>query len=299
MAALPTIAQQMSVLAKKDGINPTQLPEIRIMKTSEYHRRKPLLYEKGIIIVGQGAKRVYLGNQVYEYNPDNYLVLTLPIPAECETFATRKTPLLSMFVDIRIEILHQIIQEMGSHQGLKRCEIRNRQPGLFLSRMTPQLRSTLSRLLAALTSPVESGVIGQGLLKEVLFRIMCSESARSLYALAIRNTNVSRVDKALKKIHGGFDHPIQVEELAGLVNMSQSAFHRAFKEVTACSPLQYIKKIRLNKSLDLLMEQKLRVNEAAARVGYESPSQFSREFKRYFGRSPAAYIQIHSPLKAS
>ena len=101
---------------------------------------------------------------------------------------------------------------------------------------------------------------------------------------------MSRVDKALKRIHGNYANPMDVEELAALVHMSPSAFHRVFKEVTASSPIQYLKKIRLDKARDLLAEEGLRVGEAAARVGYESPNQFSREFKRYFGASPVSFI---------
>ena len=283
-----SIARLMADLAPADGRWSTPIPEIRIVRNSQSRQRMPLLYEKGIIIVGQGAKRVYLGDKIYDYNPDNYLVLSLPIPAECETFATAKEPLLSMFVDIPMPLLHQIIQEMGS--PFQQLDLKTPRPGLFLSRVTLDLCATLSRLLTVLASPMDCRVIGKGLLKELLFRIMQSENAQSLYALAVKNSNVSRVDKALKKIHGDFDRPIQIEDLAGMVNMSTSAFHRVFKEVTACSPLQYIKKIRLNKSVTLMAENRVRVNEAAAMVGYESPSQFSREFKRYYGQSPAAYI---------
>jgi AraC-like DNA-binding protein len=291
------IAEQMDNLAQTEGVTPTRIPEIKIFKTSQGHNRKPLMYEKGIVIVGQGAKRVFLGNRVYAYDPDNYLVMSLPIPAECEAFATGKKPMLSMFVDIRMETLNRVIRQMNGHAGFKLCEIRNRQPGLFLSKMTLEFRATILRLLTALQSPMECEVLGQGLVRELLFRIMCGENAGALYALAARNTNLSRVDKALKQIHLNFTHPMQVEDLARLVNMSPSSFHRAFKEVTACSPLQYIKKIRLNKACALLLEQGVRVNEAAVQVGYESSTQFSREFKRYFGHSPMAYASSHSPLQ--
>lgn len=119
---------------------------------------------------------------------------------------------------------------------------------------------------------------------------MHGENASSLYALAMKNTNLSKIEKALKQIHGNYQNPVAVEKLANLVNMSPSAFHRAFKDVTSSSPIQYLKKIRLNKARSLLVENGIRVNEAATEVGYESATQFSREFKRYFGHTPVDFI---------
>lgn len=121
---------------------------------------------------------------------------------------------------------------------------------------------------------------------------MLGEDAASLIALATKNSKLSRIDKALKQIHGNYQSTIEVENLAKMVNMSPSAFHRAFKEVTASSPIQYLKKIRLSKARDLLLEHKVRVNEAAMEVGYESATQFSREFKRYFGLTPVECLSV-------
>ncbi|MBU1231727.1 MAG: AraC family transcriptional regulator, partial [Proteobacteria bacterium] len=157
---------------------------------------------------------------------------------------------------------------------------------------TPPIKETLLRLLQALQSPLDSNVIGQGIVNELIFRIMCGENASSLYALAMKNTNLSRIDKALKLIHSNYRQSIDVDSLAALANMSPSAFHRAFKDVTLSSPIQYLKKVRLGKARSLLMEQGSRVNEAAAEVGYESTAQFSREFKRYFGNSPVECINV-------
>ena len=238
--------------------------------------------------MAQGSKRFYLDNQAYDYNPENYLVLALPIPAECETHATKSEPLLSMIVDIDLGVLNTIIEQMDTHIDHARFTPKGKHHGLFLSRMTPEIKDTVMRLLNALQSPVESNVLGRGLVQELMFRIMCGENACSLYALAMKTTNLSRVNKALKQIHGNYQNPMSVENLAALVNMSPSSFHRAFKEATSSSPIQYIKKIRLNKARGLLENQGLRVNEAATQVGYESPTRFSREFKRYFGDSPVS-----------
>lgn len=284
------IAELMNRLADKDGMNDTRIPGVRIYKASQYQPRQPLCYEQGVIIVGQGTKRVYLGDKVYEYNPNNYLVLSVPLPAECETEASEHTPLLSVAVDFDIGILNSIITKMDQYTDFAQIERTESHQGLFVSPITAEIRNTALRLLQALQSPPESMVIGPGIVHELIFRIICGENASSLYALAMKNTNIARVDKALKLIHGNYRDSLEVGRLAGLVNMSPSAFHRAFKEVTSSSPIQYLKKIRLDKARSLLSERGVRVNEAAMEVGYESVTQFSREFKRYFGNSPVSFI---------
>ncbi|MBI9091976.1 MAG: AraC family transcriptional regulator [Desulfobacterium sp.] len=283
-------ATLMNTLAKTDGLTPTPLPGVRIYKTSQYQPRQPLCYDKGVIIVGQGSKRVFLGNREYEYNPDNYLVLSVPLPAECETMATPKEPLLSLMVDIDLGMLGQIIGKMDDQIDHALIEQQDKNQGLFLAKAVPEMKETVLRLLRALNSPLETSVLGPGIVHELMFRIMCGENAASLYSLSMKNTNLSRIDKALKQIHGNFQDPMDVNGLASLVNMSTSAFHRAFKEVTASSPIQYLKKVRLNKAKSLLTESGMRVNEAATGVGYESATQFSREFKRYFGHNPVEAI---------
>lgn len=284
------IAKLMTSLASEEGFNTTELPGVGIFKASRPKPREPLCYEQGVILVGQGSKRVFIGNTTYEYNPDNYLVLTVPIPAECETRAAEGEPMLAMTVDLDIAMLNRIIAQMDRYINHDLLEKREKHKGLFLASATPQIKDTVLRLLQALQSPLDCGVIGPGIVHELIFRIMCGENASSLYALAIKNTNLARIDKALKLIHSNYREPMDVDSLAALVNMSPSAFHRAFKDVTTSSPIQYLKKIRLSKAKALLIEEGSRVNEAATEVGYESAAQFSREFKRYFGTSPVECI---------
>lgn len=284
------IAALMHALAQQEGFNTTQLPGVGIFKASLPRPREPLCYQQGIIIVGQGSKRVFLGDTTYEYNPNNYLVLSVPIPAECETCAAKDEPMLAMTVDIDIGMLNRIISEMDNHIDHGMMEAREKHKALFLASATPAIQDTVHRLLLALQVPLDCAVIGPGIVHELIFRIMCGENASSLYALALKNSNLARIDKSLKLIHSNYRESMAVDSLAALVNMSPSAFHRAFKDVTSSSPIQYLKKIRLSKAKTLLIEEGARVNEAAADVGYESAAQFSREFKRYFGTSPVECI---------
>jgi AraC-like DNA-binding protein len=279
-------AELMNRLSIMNGINGTSQAGVFVYKASEYQPRQPLCYEQGIIIVGQGSKRVYLGGREYEYNPENYLVLTVPLPAECEVFATEAKPLLALFISIDMGILNRIIRKMDEQIDHIFLDPPQKSHGLFLARSVPEIKNTVLRLLRVLQSPIESRILGDGLMYELIFRIMCGENASALYALSMKNTNLAKIDKALKQIHDNYSEPIDVDSLARVVHMSASAFHRAFKDVTSSSPIQYLKKVRLNNAKNMLLERRMRVNEAATVVGYESPSQFSREFKRYFGYSP-------------
>ncbi|CAG36596.1 AraC family transcriptional regulator [Desulfotalea psychrophila] len=284
---MQTIGELMNNLATEEGLNETSLSRIKIFKASAYSPRGPLCYKQGVLFVGQGSKRVYLDDKIYEYNPENYLVLTVPIPAECETCATTQKPVLLMMVDIDVQQLNHIIIQLGDQRPPP--SYAKEQQGLFLGRRSSTINETLRRLLQALQTPLESHILGEALIQELMFRLICAEGAASLYALASNNSRLSQIDRALKFIDTHYQQGIAVEQLSQLVNMSPSVFHRVFKEITASTPIQYIKKIRLSRAHSLLIGQRMRVSEAAAEVGYESSTQFSREFKRYFGNSPSDY----------
>lgn len=288
---MQNLADLMARLAPGDGMFTTRLPGVRMYRKSEHQRREPLLYEQGIILVAQGTKRLFLDGAVYDFNAENYLTLAVSVPVECETIASPEEPLLAMAVDIDLGLLHEIIETMEASGDLEKAGGgQERQHGVFVSPVTPQVYDVARRLVLALYSPTESNILGPGCIKELLFRIMESENSAILHALVRQSSNIARVDKALRVIHAGYRGVMTVEDLASLVNMSPSTFHRAFKDATASTPIQYVKKFRLNKAKTLLQVNGLRVNEAASEVGYESTAQFSREFKRYFGQSPVTFI---------
>ncbi len=285
------VADIVGRMAVEEGYNKTELDGVVLFKASKAKGREPLCYGQGVIFVVQGAKRVYLGDVSHEYNPEKFLVLSVPIPAECETFATEVEPLLAIGISLDTIFLNQIIHAMDEFSAHSPSQAGGTRGGLFLGEVTHVIEDILYRLVMLLQSPLESKLLGKGLLKELFFRIIQQDSSELLYALTMKNTSLSRVDKALKHIHANFTQSMNIDELSVLVNMSPSAFHRAFNDVTASSPIQYIKKIRLDRARELMLNKHLRVSEAAMQVGYESSTQFSREFKRYYGSSPSDYIR--------
>ena len=288
---MKNIAELMKSLAARDGVTPTNLPGVVIYKLSQYQPPTPVYYQKGIVIVGQGPKTLYLGDEKLDYDEDNYIVFTLPLPVKSEIFATKDKPHICLFIGIDMEDLSFLVDRMENHADQFLFGRDTKQPGFFVSQMTNELKDAVHRLLKVLHSPLECEVMGEGLKKEILYRVLCSENASSLYSLMMKNSNLSRIERAVKNIHTNYAKPISVDELASLVNMSTSAFHRAFKDVTTTSPIQYIKKTRLCRAREMFLMNGTRVGEAALAVGYESATQFSREFKRYFGNSPVEFIK--------
>lgn len=264
---------------------PAGVPGVQFFWVSGSVPRAPLVYSAGIVIIGQGHKVGYLGDRRFRYDEGTCLVLGMPIPFECETHATAETPLLGLRIDIDIPALHGIVAKLGA--GMRPDNESAPPHGLEPARMEGELLEATIRLLKCMRDPVDSRVLGEAAVNEIIYRVLRSEQGRVLYSLTQHHTPYASVARALDRIHGDYREALSVEQLARENAMSVSAFHRAFKRVTGDSPLQYLKKIRLDKAKGLLVHQGMRVNAVAFEVGYESPSQFSREFKRYFRVPPS------------
>ena len=153
------------------------------------------------------------------------------------------------------------------------------------------MREATIKLLKVLRSEREARILGPGLIREIHYRALCGSQAPVLHSLTRGGDSRSQVMQVIGLMENDCRKKFDIQQLAGAAHMSVSAFHKAFREITADSPLQYLKKIRLAHARDLLIRQKMRANMAAGEVGYESAAQFSREFKRYFGESPADVIR--------
>lgn len=218
--------------------------------------------------------------------------MSASIPFECATNATPREPLLGLFISLNFPELHELAEKMSKSRDKALPEPKEVPAGIEPVPMTSEMRSAVNRLVEALCSPLECRVLGDSLVREIIFRALLGEHGETLYALTQRSTHYARVSQAIIRIRADFKEPLSVPELAKNANLSLSAFHRAFKTVTGNSPLQYIKKLRLNKAKDLLIHKGLNVNQAATSVAYKSQSQFSREFKRYFGVNPSESVKL-------
>ena len=253
-----------------------------MVRVSESVPRAPVVYQPKILIVGQGRKRAYLGGEVYRYDAYNYLVLSVPLPAECETEASPEEPLLLLAINVEPTMLGEMLLEMDELPP----PVGPTPRGISSTPMTEELGGAVIRLLECLKSPLDSRMLGRQTVREIVYRVLLGEQGGALRALASRDDHFARIARVLKHVHAEYARPLSVEELARKAGMSVAAFHHYFKLVTASSPLQYLKRIRLDHARRLMAHDGYNAGTAARAVGYESPSQFSREFKRLFGVTP-------------
>ncbi len=290
MASLAPVLQAFrSTLptARVAGITATGVPGVHFFWDERPIPRSPLLYSSGLVIIGQGRKIGYLGGRRFQYDADACLVLGVPVPFECEVHATPEEPLLGIRIDIDLAVLHHLVARLQERLDFSARPQGLSHPGVEPVPMDDALIHATSRLITCLHDPMDRLILGAAAFEEVVYRILRSPQGQVLYDLTQHHTQYASIARALARLHGDYQQPHSVEELARESGMSASSFHRAFKGVTGESPLQYLKKLRLLKAKEALVFQGLRVEEAAYEVGYVSPSQFSREFKRYFSVPPS------------
>jgi AraC-like DNA-binding protein len=277
------MTQLLNDLTPGEGTRSSLLDEVKFMRADRSLPRMPVLYEPSIVIVGQGRKRGYLGSEVYTYDPHNYLVLSVPMPFECETEVAPDGPLLAVSIRIDLSVLGELLMKMEhkplAAEGLDRYAMSSTQ-------LDSELSDATVRLLESLCSPTDARILGPQIVREIIYRVICGDRGNSLRALAATNGRFSQIQRVLASMQTNYAHALDVTTLAEDAGMSVSAFHHNFKAVTETSPLQYLKTIRLHKARMLMVQEGLGASVAAGRVGYESTSQFSREFKRFFGATP-------------
>jgi AraC-like DNA-binding protein len=275
------LASLLGEVAVDEGTQPTLVEGVEVSRVSKPMPRAPVVYQPKILIVGQGRKRAYLGGEIYRYDAYNYLVLSVPIPAECETEASPEEPLLLLAIKVEPAMLGEMMLELDESPPPGATP-----RGISSTPMSEELGGAVIRLLECLKSPVDSRMLGRQTVREIVYRVLQGEQGGALRALASRDEHFSRIARVLKHVHAEYAQPLSVDELARKAGMSVAAFHHYFKLVTASSPLQYLKRIRLDQARRLMAHDGHNASTAARAVGYESPSQFSREFKRLFGLTP-------------
>ena len=273
----------LKALATGDGVRPSILDGVKLMRASRSVPRTPVLYEPSIVIVGQGRKRGYLGGRVYTYDPHNYLVLSVPMPFECETEIGPDGAMLAVSIRVELAVLSELLMKMDRKSVMLPASDTH---GMYSTPLDLALSEATVRLLEALACPTEAQILGPQIVREIIYRVICGPYGGSLRALIALNGRLSQIHRALEQMHANYAQVIDVASLAEDAGMSVSAFHHNFKAVTATSPLQYLKTIRLHKARMLMAMDCVSAGAAASRAGYQSASQFSREFKRFFGATP-------------
>lgn len=286
-----TLCSLIAPLARRPGFVDTALPQVQVLSWSHYVASSPQIYEPSLMILAQGSKLARLGARTFEYGAGHYLVQALSVPFMCETFATEAEPLLGVAVAIDRGVLSELVQAMDLPADDQ--VVAQTPESMTSAALDAPMRDSVERLLRCLQDPLECRVMGAARVREVLYVALRGPQAGVLRALVEQQGHFARIAAALSHLREHYAEALSVEELAACANMSASTFHEHFKRSTLLSPMQYLKRLRLLKAQQMLIGEGLGVAQVAHRVGYQSTSQFSREYKRHFERSPGdeqAYV---------
>ena len=274
-------------LAVGEGYTLTPLPGLRLLRSSTDLDDVPVLYRPGAVFVLRGSKRGFLDGESFVYDAHHYLAISAPVPFRMESRATSAAPLLAVYMDFDLNTVAELVELTALRRKGPQANARS----LMSSPMERGVRETLLRLLAALADPVETAALGQQLLRELHYRVLTGAQAPELIA-ALRNSGGSAaVGRSLAYIKRCYRQPITIRALAAEAGMSVPAFHSRFRKLIGLTPLNYIKSIRLHEARLLMARESYSVARAATAVGYVSSSQFSREFKRHFGRTASEEVR--------
>lgn len=272
-------------LSNRQGYADTYLEEVKLFRISNYEDVMPMLYNRGFIFIGKGRKTGKIGGIHFDNGPEQYLIVTTPQPIECETFVY-DDQMLGIYIELNLSRLHRLVSKL-QQISLNTMKSKSIPFSVVPSIKTDAIETAFQKLLEVMKDRVECAMLGESVLDELYFRILQEENAYVLHELCEQGSAFSKVSKVIEQIHDRLNEKISVDEMARMTDMSVNSFHRTFKEAFNDTPVQYIKKVRLNKARQYIVHEQMKAVDAAEQVGYESPTQFSREFKRYFGVPPS------------
>lgn len=260
---------------------------------SVYRRVAPMapassLYEPSFAFIICGAKRVVLGTEAYRYDQDHFLLTAVGLPTIVQVLeASASAPYVSLKLDIDLDLARDLIAEVDLLGQAPAAS----GPGLAIGPVTPALTDAVLRLLGLMDRPADIPILGAAIQREILYRIVTGPVGGRLRQAVRLGTETNRVSAAIRWLRDHFDQPIRIEDLAGIAGMGESTLYHHFRALTAMSPLQYQKHLRLHKARRLMIADRIDAGTAGFRVGYESATQFNREYRRLFGAPPRADVR--------
>ncbi|MGI4849886.1 MAG: AraC family transcriptional regulator [Janthinobacterium lividum] len=283
---LPAHLEIRTLLEKflpQSGSVATPIDGLRLYRSDAPSEPLALEYKPGLAYVAQGAKTVMLGADRFHYGEGEYLLTSIGLPVMAQiTAATRTQPHLCFLLDIDLLQLTETMNQIGNDAiAASDCEC-----SLSVNQPSPQLLDGCLRLLRLLDTPAAIPILAPLIRKEIAYHLLTGPDSARLRHMAASESQTHRIGRAIGWIKEHFASPLRIDQLAAHVNMSASSLHHQFKTVTAMTPMQYQKLWRLQSARQLMLIDMVDAAAAGYRVGYESPSQFSREYARHFGQAP-------------
>jgi AraC-like DNA-binding protein len=281
------LSARVARLAPFDGTHQSVLPSLALIRSSVPTVCMPTIFQPCLAIVVQGRKSALLNDEVFHYDPLNYLVVSVTLAGMGQVLeATPEHPYLSLRLNLDLEEIARLVLELGDRGPSPAAADR----GLFVARLDEPLLDAVLRMVKLLDTPEDIRVLAPVVQREIYYRLLRGELGYRLVDLAQCEGGNHRIVRAIEWLKQHYAVSLRIEELADAVHMSPSALHHRFKAVTAMSPLQYQKHLRLHEARRLMFADGIESATAGHRVGYESASQFSREYRRLFGAPPRSEI---------
>lgn len=287
MLNLSALMSLLDRYARTEGVHETAVPRLSLYRWSCATGPMYSAYEPCICVVAQGSKRVIAGECVHRYSARQYLVASVDIPIVGEVVeASDDAPFLALLLRLQPAVIHEMMNAGERDRATRDTP----GPALGVSDIEPDLLGPCIRLIRLLESPDDIPVLAPLIEREIAYRLLQGTQASRISQIAFAGSRTKDINRAIAWIREHFHEPLHIEPLAELAYMSPSSLHHHFRTVTGMSPLQYQKHLRLQEARRLMVSEAANATLAGHAVGYESPSQFSREYRRMFGASPARDI---------
>lgn len=254
------------------------------------HATEPTSYsmKPSICLIAQGMKRVVMGEDSYVYDASQFLISSVDLPVVASIIeASELRPYIGIILELDLKEISQLIVESGMHFHPPK----QLPKGIALGELNIMMLNAFQRLLALCDDEESIPILAPAIKREIFYRLLKTEQGQLLYQIATTGSHSHQISKAIDWLYGNYSKPFSISELADYSGMSKSAFHSHFRAVTSMTPLQFQKKLRLNEARRLMLVENLDALSTTYQVGYESPSQFSREYARYFGQPPKRDIE--------
>jgi AraC-like DNA-binding protein len=281
--AIGNLASSVARFATRDDRTETNIPGLTIFRKSKTTQPYSGMYPPCICLAVQGAKRAVLERNEYVYDARHYLITPINLPTVVQILeASQEKPYLGLVLDLDLRTLAELMLDSALPQP------QTQQPGhaMATGRVTPELLNAFKRLVDLIDEPKDIPILAPVIKREIFYRMLTGDQGARLRQMASAGSQGNRIAQAIDWLKENFTQPLRIDALASQVNMSTSTFHHHFMSLTAKSPLQYQKWLRLNEARRLMLTENQDATTAAFEVGYESPSQFNREYSRLFGAPP-------------
>jgi AraC-like DNA-binding protein len=276
------LVERMARALPEDGMSEV-FPGLFLGRSSQPTEKMHSVFTPAFCVIAQGSKQVLLGEEVFRYDPGHYLISTVDLPIVSQVVeASKERPYFSFRLNLDASLVASVMMESGTETKKGDASVK----AMDVSSVDADMLDAVVRLARLLDTPGEIQILAPLIIREIVYRLLRGEQGARLSHLLASGGDARRISKAVEQLRENFDRPLRIENIARELGMSVSGFHHHFKSVTAMSPLQFQKQLRLQEARRLMLGEDLDAASAGFRVGYGDPSYFSREYKKLFGAPP-------------